>query len=71
MNVRYKQEVTQEPLGLIVLCKKIAVKKMLKDFMISSPHTQILGKTLSICSALFIVLIGKASQLRVICLKPY
>lgn len=35
---------------------------MLKDFMISSPHTQILGKALSICSALFIILIGKASQ---------
>lgn len=35
---------------------------MMKDFMISSPHTQILGKALSICSVLFIILIGKASE---------
>lgn len=30
--------------------------------MISKPHTQILGEALSISSALFIVLIGMASQ---------
>lgn len=60
-NVRYKQGVVQETLSLNHTLKN-AVKKMLKDFMISSPHTQILGKALSICSALFIILIGKASQ---------
>lgn len=39
-----------------------SVKEMPKDFMVFNLHTQILGKALSICNVLFIVLIGKASQ---------
>ena len=63
MNVRWKQEVIQEPLNLnSALQKNTMCQKDAKDFMISKPHTQILGKALSISSTLFIVLIGKASQ---------
>ena len=42
--------------------KNTICQKDAKDFMISKPHTQILGEDLSISSALFIVLIGMASQ---------